>query len=326
MANKAAVIRQPGGPEALQIEDIPAPKAPKPDQVTIRHTAIGVNYIDSYYRSGLYKAKNLPMVPGVHGVGIVEESGANVDINKGSRVSYCLATSGAYCQYRNLSATKICPIPDNITDEVAASCLFTGMTAHMLLFRVYRLSKKDVVLINGASTAQGQLVTMWAKAKGAKVIATTPNQELTQVAKRAGADHAFSYTQADKVVEAVRQITKGLGVQAVFDAVGKDTFVMSFKSLMPAGLYASFEQTCGAFPPVSMPILSTKGIYVTRPAIHVYKANTIEMALTSNEVYTKISSGNLSIPAPIVFPLEDAAKAHAQLASAGATQPIILKP
>ncbi len=325
MANKAVLIKEVGEPDVLKFQEIPDPKAPGPEQVLIRQTAVGVNYIDSYYRSGLYKLNNFPYIPGVEAVGVVEAVGPGVTLALGTRVGYATATSGAYCQRRVIELKKLYPIPNYITDEVAVAVGHKGMTAHMLIFRVYRVNKRDTVLINNVTDGVGQILCQWVKHLGARVIGTVDSQEKMPIAKRLGCNFVANYKEGDSVVKVVREATNGDGVSIVYDSVGKDCLALSLQSLMPIGYYVNYDQSCGSIPGINMLSLAGKGLIVTRANVHLYKTNAIEMSLTANEIFSKIKQGVIIPNIGASYSLAEAARAHADMKSQRVMGSIILK-
>lgn len=325
MPNKAVFFKQPGEPSVLTLGDVPDPKDLKPGQVAVRHTAIGVNYMDAYFRSGLYKTKQTPFIPGIEAAGVIEAVGPGVNLKEGRRVAYALATSGAYAQRRVIDSKKLVPIPDTVTDDVAAAALHSGMVAHMLLYRVYRVRRKDIILIHNATDTTGHVLCQWAKQIGATIIGTVDHNDKLPAAKRYGCDYVVNYKEGG-LVQIVRDVTKGNGVTLVYDSVGKDTFSMSLQSLMPLGMYVSYDQSSGAIPGINILSLATKSIYLTRPSVQLYKANTIEMALTANETFEKIRKGELNITIGATYNLKEAANAHADMQTQKSIGSIILKP
>lgn len=324
MANKAALFKECGGPEVLTFQDIPDPPKPGPGQVVIRQTVIGVNYMDSYYRSGLYKTKTLPFIPGVEAVGVIEDRGPDVTIAPGTRVCYGLEQAGAYCQRRILDANKLLPVPDTINDQSVVAVLHKGMIVHMLLYRVFRLKKGDTILVHNATDGTGQLLCQWARFIGATVIGTVDHPDKISIAKRCGCSYAANY-KAEDVVKLVREVTKGEGVNVVYDSVGKDTFNLSLQALMPQGLFVSYDQSSGPLPGINILSLAAKSLFMTRPSVHYYKSHVVEMALSAHEVFEKIRNGVLSIPVGATYGLAEAAAAHADMLQQKSPGSIILK-
>ncbi len=310
---KAIIVRQTGGPEVLKLENIAEPREPGPGQVLLRHTAIGANYMDIYYRSGMYKAPRLPMVPGMEAAGIVEKCGKGVKITPGTRVVYGTSQTGAYCEKRLINAKHLIGIPDFITDEVAAACFARALTAHYLIFRTYIVKKNDTILVHAAAGGVGQMICQWTKHKGAKVIGVVSIPEKANIALANGCDYVIVSSQQDVVAE-VKRIT-GEGVPVVYDSVGKDTFSKSLACLRPFGILVSFGQSSGPVPPINILNLAPKCNFITRPTLMMYKANRAELVLTAVEIFQMIESGKLKINIGQRFPLEQAAKAHTAIQS-----------
>lgn len=311
---KAVVLRETGGPEVLKIEDIPAPKDPQPGQVLIRHTAIGINYADIYYRKGIYKAPSMPMVPGMEACGVVVKKGEGVEVEVGQRVAYGTAKSGAYSEKRLINVRNLVAVPDEISDDIAAAALSKGMTAHMLLFRTFRVKKGDIILVHAAAGGVGQFLCQWASHLGAVVIGTVSSAEKAQTAKSSGCRYPIIYTEEDFVKE-VDRITKGKGVNVVYDSVGKDTFQKSLQCLTPLGLMASYGQSSGVVPAFNVLSLANRGLFVTRPTLALYKSARLELVLTAREVFKQISAGVLRVNIGRTYNLADAAQAHMDLES-----------
>lgn len=324
MANKAALFRECGGSEVLTFQDVPDPPKPGAGQVVLRHTAIGVNYMDAYYRSGLYKPRSFPFIPGVEAVGTIEDRGADVTIAQGTRVCYGLEQAGAYCHRRVIDANKLLPVPDFINDQSVAAVLHKGMIVHMLIYRVFRLKKGDVIVVHNASDGTGQLLCQWAKLIGAVVFGTVDHPDKISIAKHAGCDYAANY-KAEDVVKLVREVTKGEGVNIVYDSVGKDTFGLSLQILMPQGLFVSYDQSSGPVPGINILSLAGKSLFMTRPSVHYYKSHVMEMALTVHEIFEKIRTGALSVRIGATYSLAEAASAHADMQQQKSSGSIILK-
>lgn len=309
---KAIVVRETGTPEVLKYEDIPLPGKLKPTQVLVKHNAIGVNYMDIYYRSGLYKAPALPMIPGIEAAGVVEAVGSALDIKIGQRVAYATAPSGAYCEKRAIDGKYLVGIPPSISDEAAVAVLSKALTAHYLLFRTYRVKKGDTILIHAAAGGVGSIMCQWAKKIGATVIGTVSTQEKAHFARSNGCDYPIVYTKED-FAQAVLKITNGQGVPVVYDSVGKDTFQKSLQSLRTFGLLVSFGQASGMVPPINILSLASKNLFVTRPTLSVYKQDLIELALSGIEVFKMVSDGVIKPQTFKKYKLADAAQAHADL-------------
>lgn len=312
MANRAIVINEVGGPEVLKLQNIADPKAPGPGQLLIKHTAVAVNFMDIYYRKGVYKAPKLPMIPGMEAAGVVEAVGEGVTIPVGSRVVYATAQTGAYCEKRLISEKFLSGIPDNVTDEVAVSFFSKALTAHYLLYRVYRVRKGDTILVHAAAGGVGQILCQYAKYLGVTVIGTVSTQEKASVARASGCDHVIVYTQQDFVAE-VQRITNGAGVHVVYDSVGKDTFAKSLQCLCIFGLMVSYGQSSGVVPPFNVLSLASKGLFLTRPTLMLYKSTRAELAMSAIEVFTKLEEKVLRPNIYKTYPLEQAAQAHIDL-------------
>ncbi len=325
MPNKAILVQAHGGPEVLISADYREPPTPGPGIVTIRHTAIGVNYLDTYYRSGMYKLNNFPFIPGVEAVGVVEARGPDVELPIGTRVAYAVATAGAYSLRRNIELAKLVPVPAPISDQMAAASLHKGMIAHMLVFRVYKLNKNNTILLHNATDGVGQILCQWAKYLGATIIGTVNSPDKVAIATRNGCDYVANYKDAKATLDLVKNVTKGHGVSVVYDSVGKDTYALSVQALMPMGIYISYDQSSGMIPGINMLSLAGKSLYMTRPSVHMYKNHIIEMVLTANEVFDKIQKGSLTPTIGAVYNFDEAAKAHQDLLEQRTSGSIILK-
>jgi len=322
---KAIRIHKTGGPEVLTWEDVDVP-APKQGEARIRHTAIGLNYIDTYHRSGLYPVP-LPAVIGSEGAGIVEAVGPDVtDIKVGDRVAYGNAPLGSYAEARIIPAGRLVKIPEGISDQQAASMMLKGMTAQYLIRRTYRVQRGDTILVHAAAGGVGLILTQWAKHLGATVIGTAGSKEKAELAKQHGADHVILYREA-KFPDEVKRITNGAGVPVVYDGVGKDTFMDSLDCLRPLGYMVSFGNASGAVPPVNLGILAQKGsLYVTRPTLATYVAKREDLVATANELFDVVKKGAVKIEVNQTYPLKDAAKAHRDLESRKTTGSTVLLP
>jgi NADPH2:quinone reductase len=321
---KAIQIHRTGGPEVMQWEDVDV-LPPDPDEVLIRHTAIGVNFIDVYFRTGLYPAA-LPCVLGMEGAGVIEEIGADVkDLNVGDRVAYT-GLLGAYSERRTLPADRIVKLTKDVPDETAAGMMLKGLTAHYLLHRTYRVGPGDTILIHAAAGGVGLIVCQWAKFLGATVIGTVGSDEKAELAKAHGCDHPIVYTRED-FVKRVKEITGGNGVPVVYDSVGKDTFDKSLDCLRPLGLMVSFGQSSGAVLPLNVSTLTQKGsLFLTRPTLATYIAHRDDLVEASNELLKAVRTGVVQIEIGRGYKLRDAAKAHADLESRKTTGSTILIP
>jgi NADPH2:quinone reductase len=321
---KSIVMEKLGGPEVLQVKDVPIPAA-GPRQVLVRQKAVGVNFIDIYRRSGLYPM-TLPTVPGTEGAGIVEAVGAEVrGIAAGDRVAYVDAL-GAYAEAAVVPAERVVRIPDPMGFEEAAAAMLQGMTAHYLALDAYGIKKGDTVLVHAGAGGVGLLLVQIARMRGARVLATVSTQEKADLARGAGAEETILYTRED-FVPAVKRITGGRGVQAVYDSVGKDTFLGSLDCLAPRGVMVSFGQSSGKVAAIEPSILSAKGsLFLTRPTLGHYIADAMELERRAGEVFNWIAKGSLRLRIGARFPLAQAAEAHRLLESRATSGKVLLIP
>jgi len=321
---KAIRFEQIGGPEVLKFVDVEL-AAPGPGQVRVRHTAIGVNFIDTYHRSGLYKLP-LPSGLGSEAAGVVDALGSGVTaLNIGDRVAYAGAL-GAYSEANNVSADKLVKLPAEVSDETAAAAMLKGMTAQYLLMRTYTVNPGETILFHSAAGGVGLIACQWAKHLGATVIGTVGHEDKMALAKANGCDHVLNTRNTDWVKQ-VREITKGEGVPVVYDSVGKDTWSGSLDCLAVRGMMVSFGNSSGAVPAFEPGILSAKGsLYVTRPTLASYTRNAIELQETADDLFAVIASGAVKIQINQRFKLADAAKAHEALHSRQTTGATILIP
>lgn len=319
---KAIRIHKTGGPEVLSYENIELPP-PAAGQARVRHTAIGVNFIDTYQRSGLYKLPGLPSGIGNEASGHVEAVGENVHALKmGDRVAYCSGAIGAYAEANNVPADRLVKLPDNISDEVAAAALLKGMTAQYLLKRTYAVKAGDNVLVHAAAGGVGSILCQWAKHLGAIVIGTVGSEEKMMLAAARGCAQVLN-SRVENIPKRVRELTAGAGVPVVYDGVGKDTFMVSLNSLAVRGMMVSFGNASGPVPPIEPLLLSTKGsLYLTRPTLAHYTCDAGELQMTANDLFAVIASGAVRIEVQQRFRLAEAQKAHEALqarATMGAT-------
>lgn len=310
---KAVRVHQTGGPEALVLDEIEV-GAPGPGEILVRHSAIGLNFIDVYMRNGLYPLAQLPAVIGLEGAGAVEAVGEGVtDLKVGDRISYASQPPGAYAEARVIGADRVVKIPDAIDDKTAAAMMLQGMTAQYLLRQTYRVQKGDTILIHAAAGGVGLIVCQWAKALGATVIGTVGSDEKAELAKANGCDHAIVYTR-ENFTERVKEITNGEGVAVVYDSIGKDTFDGSLDCLAPLGTMVTFGNATGPVDPVSPMVLAQKGsLFLTRPTLFTYIAKRDNLVTMANELFDVVASGKVKIKIGQEVPLADAAKAHADL-------------
>jgi NADPH2:quinone reductase len=324
--SKSILIHENGGPEKMQLDDVDV-GSPGPGQVKIRHTAIGLNFIDIYTRSGLYQTP-LPNAVGREAAGVVVEVGPRTrGFKKGDHVAYC-GVLGAYCEERLIGTEQLVHVPKGVSDEEAAAMMLKGMTTEYLVDRTPKgwLKKGDIVLFHAAAGGVGLLFGQWAKARGYKVIGTTSSAEKAALAKKNGYKWVIDYTNDDVVAE-VKKITKGKGVPVVFDGVGKDTWTISLDCLQPRGLMVSFGNASGAVPPVALGILNTKGsLYVTRPSLGAYTSTRQDLEASAKSLFRMVKSGKVKITIDQRYPLADAAQAHIDLQNRKTTGQTILVP
>lgn len=322
---KAIRFSKTGGPEVLSFEDIELP-APAAGQVRVRHTAIGVNFIDTYQRSGLYPVP-LPSGLGLEAAGVVDALGSGVTTLKtGDRVGYCSGPLGGYAEANNVPAARLVKLPDGIPDEVAAAAMLKGMTAQYLLKRTYQVKKGETIVFHAAAGGVGLIAGQWAKHLGATVIGTVGSDDKVALAKANGSQHVLN-TRKEDWVKRVREITGGTGVPVVYDSVGKDTFEGSLNCLAVRGMLVSFGNASGAVPPFEPGILSGKGsLYLTRPTLMHYTRTSEELQETADDLFGVIKSGAVKIAIHQRFRLAEARKAHEALHSRTTTGATILTP
>ena len=321
---RAVRIHQPGGAEALTYDEVPLPE-PGQGQARVKLAAIGVNFIDIYHRTGLYKLP-LPLTLGQEGAGTVAVVGAGVsDFKPGDRVAYA-GVQGSYAEYAVVPAAKLVPVPAETSLELAAAVMLQGMTAHYLAHSTYALKPGDVALVHAAAGGVGLLLVQIAKRLGATVIGTVSSQEKAQLAKAAGADHIVRYDQED-FEAAVKEHTGGAGVHVVYDSVGKTTFDKSLNSLRPRGLMVLFGQSSGPVPPVDLNILNPKGsLYVTRPSMGFYTATRDELLWRAGDLLKWIGAGELDVRVDRTVPLAQAADAQRALEGRETSGKVLLVP
>jgi len=321
----AVRIHEHGGPGVLRWEEV-AVGAPGPGQVRLRQTAIGLNYIDTYHRSGLYKVAELPAVIGVEGAGVVEAVGEGVtSVEPGERVAYA-GPLGAYAEARLIPADRLVTLPGWLDDIQAAALMLQGMTAEYLLRRTYRVEPGDTILVQAAAGGTGLLLCQWASRLGATVIGTVSTEEKAALARAHGAHHVILYSR-ENFVERVREITGGQGVAAVYDGVGQSTFLGGLDCLRPRGMMVSFGQASGAVPPLDTGLLAAKGsLYLTRPSLFTYIAKREELVESAATVFEAVRSGALKIEVNQTLPLKDAADAHRALEGRATTGSTVLLP
>jgi len=304
-------VHRAGGPEVLQWEEVEIGE-PGPRQVRLRQEVVGLNYIDVYHRTGLYP-QPLPFTPGVEGVGVVESLGEGVEtVKPGDRVAYA-GPIGGYAEQRLIDSGRLVKLPDSISFETAAAMMLQGMTAHMLLRRVYEVKAGDTILVHAAAGGVGLILCQWAKALGATVIGTVSTDEKAELARAHGCEHPVIYTRQDFVAE-VERITGGAKLPVVYDSVGKDTFLRSLDCVRPRGLMVSYGNASGPPEPMAPGLLAQKGsLFLTRPTLFNYIAAREELEDAAAELFEVVSSGKVRIEIGQRYPLEDVAEAHRAL-------------
>jgi NADPH2:quinone reductase len=321
---KAVRYHRQGGPEVLQVDDVPVGD-PGPGQVRIRHTAIGVNFVDTYQRSGLYPMQ-MPAVAGNEAAGVVEAVGPGVKgLKKGERVAYT-GLPGSYCEARVVPAERMVKIPKGISDEQAASMMLKGMTVHYLIHSTYKAKKGETVLWHAAAGGVGLIAGQWLKKLGVTAIGTVGSDEKAKLAKAHGYKHVINYS-TENFVEKVKELTKGKKLPVIYDAVGKSTWEGSLDCLQPRGLMVSFGNASGAVAPVNLGILSAKGsLYVTRPTLATYIAARADLVKRSNDLFNVVKSGKVKIQTTARYKLADAQQAHRDLEGRKTTGSVVLIP
>ena len=321
--NHAIRVHEHGGPEKLVWEEVPLPD-PKPGEVLVRHKAVGLNYIDVYFRTGLYKAPSMPVTVGMEGAGIIEAVGDGVtDLKVGDRVAYAGAL-GAYAEARCAPADRLVKLPEGIDFTQGASMMLQGMTAQFLVKRTYAIKRGDTILVHAAAGGVGSIVVQWAKHLGATVIGVVSTPEKAALITSLGADHAL--LTSEDIAARVREITGGAMLPVVYDSVGKDTFITSLDCLAPLGLMISYGNASG---PVTtdLGILAAKGsLYVTRPTLNTYTAKRADLVATANDLFEVVKSGAVKINVNQTFALKDAAEGHRALESRKTTGSTVFIP
>jgi NADPH2:quinone reductase len=321
---KAIQIRAHGGPEALQVVELPVPE-PEPHQALVRIEAAGVNFIDVYHRTGLYSIQ-LPYVPGQEGAGTVEKAGEEVTgLAPGDRVAWA-GVAGSYAEYACLPAEKLVKLPEHVDCEQAAAAMLQGMTAHYLSLDTYPLKRGDTALVHAAAGGVGLLLVQIARLRGARVLATAGSSRKAELARKAGAEEVILYEEKDFVAE-VKRLTGGKGVQVVYDSVGQATFLKSLDCLAPRGMMVSFGQSSGKIAPIDTQLLSTRGsLFLTRPTLWHYIADRPSLLARAGDLFDWIGSGRLFLYIAQVLPLERAAEAHRLLEARQSMGKLLLSP
>jgi NADPH:quinone reductase len=322
---RAIRFSETGGPDVLRMETVSVP-APGAGEVRMRHTAIGLNYIDTYHRSGLYPVP-LPSGIGLEAAGVVEDVGQGVTTLKaGDRVAYGTGALGAYAEVRNYPANRLIKLPDAISDDVAAGMMLKGMTARYLLRATYEVKPGDIILMHAAAGGVGLLLTQWAKALGARVIGTVGSAAKIEIAKAHGCDVVINSTEED-VVKRVRDETAGRGVPVVYDGVGQATLMTSLDCLQPRGLLVSFGNASGPVKNFDVGLLAARGsLYLTRPTLVSYTSTDADFRTTAQDVIDVVASGQVKVRVNQRYALADAAQAHADIAARKTTGTTVLVP
>ncbi|MEE8393029.1 MAG: quinone oxidoreductase [Rhodospirillales bacterium] len=323
---KAVRIHQTGGPEVLSYEDVEI-GAPGPGQVRVRHSAIGLNFIDVYHRTGLYPLGDLPAMIGLEGAGTIVAAGPGVEgLEEGGRVAYASPPAGAYAEERIIAADRLIKLPDGIDERTAAAMMLKGLTAHYLIRRTYEVKEGDAILIHAAAGGVGLLVCQWAKHIGATVIGTVGTKEKATLAAANGCDHPIEYSR-ENFTERVREITGGEGVSVVYDSIGKDTFEGSLDCLRPMGMMVSFGNASGPVPAFEPAMLAARGsLFFTRPSLMHYTAKAGDLQAGARELMEVVGAGHVRVSVNQTYALKDAAKAHEDLEARKTTGSTLLIP
>ncbi len=325
MITNAIRVNKQGGPEEMRWEEVALPEMQK-DDVLIKHTAIGLNYIDTYHRSGLYPMP-VPLTLGIEGAGIIIEAGENVkDLTVGDRVAYASPPTGSYAEAKVMPADRLVKIPDNISDEIAAAIMLKGMTVEYLVRRTYNVKAGQTVLFHAAAGGVGLIACQWLKAIGAKVIGTVGSEEKAALAKANGCEHTILYRE-ENFVDKVKEITNGEGVPVVYDGIGKDTALKSLDCLSPLGMLVVFGNSSGNAPPIETGLLAAKGsLFLTRPTLMTYNAKREDLVESAQQLFNMVGSGKVNISINARYDLKDAAQAHKDLESRKTTGSTLLMP
>jgi len=323
--SQAIRIHSNGGPEVLALEEVTV-GAPGPGEARVRHTAIGLNYIDTYHRTGQYKLA-LPSGIGLEAAGVVEAVGPDVDFVKpGDRVAYCGGTPGAYATERVMPADRLVLIPNGIEDVTAATLMLKGLTVQYLFRQTFPLKGGETILFHAAAGGVGLIACQWARALGVTMIGTVGSDDKAELAKAHGCTHTIVYTREDFVAR-TKELTGGAGVPVVYDSIGKDTFPRSLDVLRPRGLFVSFGSSSGPVPPFDIGLLAQKGsLFVTRPTLFSYAATRPSLVAMADEMFSLVLAGKIKSDARQRFALKDAAAAHRALESRGTTGATVLLP
>ena len=324
--SKAIRMHQTGGPEVLAWEELEVP-APGPGQVLLRHTAVGLNYIDTYHRSGLYPVPSFPSGLGMEAAGVVEEVGEGVtDLEADQRVVYAGGPPGAYAERRTISAERLVPIPDGIDDQTAAAMMLKGLTVQYLIRQIHSVQAGETILVHAAAGGVGLILCQWARHLGVTVIGTVGTEDKAELARANGCQHPILYTR-ENFTERVKELTGGQGVPVVYDSVGKATFEGSLDCLRPRGLMVTFGNASGAVPAFEPGILSTKGsLFLTRPTLVHYTATRSDLLAAARELFDVVTGGHVKISVNQTHPLAETARAHRDLEARKTTGSTVLLP
>lgn len=319
-------VHQVGGPEQLKWEQVEVAR-PGEGQILVRHTAVGLNFIDVYHRTGLYPLPDGPFCPGLEAAGSVTAVGEGVlDLKEGDRVAYASPPVGAYAEQRVIAADRVVKVPASIDDQTAAAMMLQGLTAHYLLRRTYAVRSGDTILFHAAAGGVGLIACQWARHLGATVIGTVGSEAKADLAKAHGCDHTILYKQQDFLDE-VRKITAGEGVPVVYDSVGKDTFNQSLDCLRPMGMMVLFGQSSGNVAPLDLGVLAAKGsLFITRPTLMTYTAKRADLLAGAEELFEVVGSGAVKINVNQTYALKDASQAHLDLEARKTTGSTVLLP
>ncbi len=323
---KAIRIHETGGPEVLRWEDVEVGK-PGPGQIRVRNTACGLNFIDTYHRTGLYPVPQLPTVIGLEGAGVIEAVGDGVaDFKIGQRVAFATPPLGAYAEARLMPADCAIPLPAGIDDQRAAAMMLKGMTAQYLVRRTYNVKAGDTILVHAAAGGVGLILCQWARHLGATVIGTVGTDAKAELASANGCHHTIVYSR-ENFTERVREITAGKGVPVVYDSVAAATFEGSLDCLRPRGLMVSFGNASGPVPPFSLGMLAQKGsLFITRPTLMHYTQFRDDLMATANDLFDVVTAGHVAITVNQTYPLREAARAHGDLEGRKTTGSTVLLP
>jgi NADPH2:quinone reductase len=318
-------IHTHGGPEVMVWETVPKSE-PNPGEILVRHTAVGLNYIDVYFRTGMYKSPSMPATLGMEAAGVVTALGEGVtDLAVGDRIAYATGPVGAYATDRSIAANRVVKIPDGIGDEAAAAMMLQGLTAQYLLRRTHRVAPGETVVVHAAAGGVGLILCQWAKALGATVIGVVSTAAKAELALANGAAHVV--IGHEKLPSEVKRITGGGMVSVVYDSVGRDTYAASIDSLAPLGMMVSFGSASGPVPPVDLGMLNAKGsLFITRPGLATYTSKRADLEQGARELFEVVQSGAVSIQVMQRFPLSEAAEAHRALEARRTTGSTVLIP